>query len=174
MRIRPIRALIIKVIIAAIAEPVSQTTSLPSRPRSHPRIGPPTSSLTSVDMVGLLPRAAAVLSARCSDGAHACNSARRVAIGIIAVGNDVRDAWRDGLLSRFGNNGDIGGAGHTARAGRGRVEPGNADCQDELTGAARRRVGCTRARLRWQPPAQARRACRYSRTLCAPRTTTQP
>ncbi|KAL1712173.1 hypothetical protein EV715DRAFT_214170, partial [Schizophyllum commune] len=46
----------------------------------------------SVDTVGLLLRAAAVSCARCLNDAHACKSARRVAIG---VSDDVRDASRD-------------------------------------------------------------------------------
>ncbi|KAI5822414.1 hypothetical protein K523DRAFT_409027, partial [Schizophyllum commune Tattone D] len=37
-----------------------------------------------------------------------------------------------------------GGVGHTARAERGRDEPGISDCHDELTGAARWRVACAR------------------------------
>ncbi|KAL1711264.1 hypothetical protein EV715DRAFT_298368 [Schizophyllum commune] len=116
-------------------------------------------------MVGLPPRAAAVLSARCSDGAHACNSARRVAIGVIAVGDD-------GLLSGFGNNGDMGGAP------RGQGEAGSSpEMQTVRTNGRARLTGEWAALARGcdgKAPAQARQACRYSRTLCAPRTTTQP
>ncbi|KAL1698315.1 hypothetical protein EV121DRAFT_274518 [Schizophyllum commune] len=73
----------------------------------------------------LPPRAAAVSSARCPDGAHACNPARRVTSSAIAVGDEVRDAsryvgherWRVSLLQgrsagfACGNNDDIGRGG---------------------------------------------------------------
>ncbi|KAL1749595.1 hypothetical protein FB107DRAFT_225221, partial [Schizophyllum commune] len=49
----------------------------------------------NMDTICLPPRAAAVSCARCLDGTHACNSARRVAISVIGVSDDVRDASRD-------------------------------------------------------------------------------
>ncbi|KAL1699549.1 hypothetical protein EV121DRAFT_265001 [Schizophyllum commune] len=70
----------------------------------------------NVDTIGLPPRAAAVSCARCLDGAHTCNSARRVAISVIGVSDDVRDASRD--IGHEGLRRPSIGRGGTFRAGR--------------------------------------------------------
>ncbi|KAL1715101.1 hypothetical protein EV715DRAFT_256671 [Schizophyllum commune] len=70
----------------------------------------------NMDTIGLPPSAAAVSCARCLDGAHACNSARHVAISVIGVSDDMRDASRD--VGHEGLRRPSIGRGGTFRAGR--------------------------------------------------------